>query len=136
MTNWSDKKSLEYHSKQWIKPKVSTLDFINRIDGPVKPGSRVLDSGCSAGAATHSLACPFPSAQWIGVDNDPKLIEFAQTHTPTSENYNFEFAVGDILNLPRLKVDGVVSLQTLSWLPDFKDPMREIMTKITQRGLH
>lgn len=129
VTNWSDKRSFEYHSKQWLKPKASTIDFINRIHGLVKPGSRVLDAGCGAGAATHSLACAYPSAQWIGVDNDPKLIEFAQTHTPTSKNSNIEFAVGDMLNLPRLKVDGVVSLQTLSWLPDFKDPMREIMTK-------
>jgi trans-aconitate methyltransferase len=124
--NWSDDKSLDYHINQWKTPKVSTLDFIGRIKHLVKPYSRVLDIGCGGGAATNTISQSYPLVNWLGVDNDAHLINLAKEYSLNSRLSNLDFAVGDIFGLADEEYDGVISLQTISWLPDFKEPIKNI----------
>ncbi len=44
------------------------------------------------------------------------------------------FKQGDWYDLePRVNTDGVISLQTLSWLPDYQQPLEQIFTKLAPR---
>ena len=127
---WSDPVSLEYHDKQWATSKASTLDFIKQIANYVQPSAKILDVGCGGGAATYEISQNFPSANFHGMDLDPHLIEKANSISSQLHAPNVTFGVGDVYNLKTLDYDGVISLQTLSWLPDYEHPMKEIFHKI------
>lgn len=130
-TTWSDPSSIEYHEKQWLNPKASTLKFIEQIKSFVQPGSSVLDVGCGGGAATYEISKSFLSTHFEGVDFDPKLVEMASNASIRLQAPNLSFSVADIHNLEKSKFDGVISLQTLSWLPDYKLPMVQIAQNVS-----
>ena len=48
---------------------------------------------------------------------------------------NLNFKVGDMYQLEKEDFDGVISLQTLSWLPDYEKPLEEISQKINPRWI-
>lgn len=48
---------------------------------------------------------------------------------------NLSFRFGDLFDLERETADGVISLQTLSWLPSYEEAMREIATKVSPRWI-
>jgi SAM-dependent methyltransferase len=129
-TSWSDPVSLEYHMLQWDKPKESTIQFHKFIEQNLQKSSKVADLGCGAGASTHFIAERNPKCEFLGIDQDPKLIEIAREAKANRTNtQNMEFAVGDCFNLSKFSkssFEGVLSMQTLSWLDSWKVPMQEI----------
>jgi SAM-dependent methyltransferase len=58
-----------------------------------RPGERILDLGCAAGAITHFLS--ELGAETVGVDAEPRAIEKARELFP-----GLEFAVADVGELP------------------------------------
>ena len=133
-TSWTDPVSMEYHMLQWDKPKESTIQFHKFIRQHLQKSSNIADLGCGAGAATQFIAERNPTCKFLGIDQDPKLIEIAQKAKANKTNtQNMEFAVGDWFDLSRFSkssFEGVLSMQTLSWLGTWKVPMQEIYLKI------
>jgi ubiquinone/menaquinone biosynthesis C-methylase UbiE len=69
-----------------------------------RPGDRVLEIGCGAGAALGVLADTFPGLRLAGIDREPRQIEFAREHlagrgteAPSGEP---DLRVGDAARLP------------------------------------
>jgi SAM-dependent methyltransferase len=58
-----------------------------------KPGDRVLDLGCAAGAVTHFLAGY--GCRTVGIDSEPRAIAKARELFP-----DLEFVLGDVAELP------------------------------------
>ena len=80
------------------------------------------------GAATFFLANEFLDTEFIGIDYSDELVDKAKETLKTFEVKNLMFDQGDWFN-PNSKwgvVDGVISLQTLSWLPEMEQPMTQI----------
>ena len=46
----------------------------------IEPGTRLLEVGCGAGAVLAVLGQEFPGVQLVGVDIEPKQLEFARGH--------------------------------------------------------
>jgi SAM-dependent methyltransferase len=108
-----------YHLAQWKEP--------NRANA----SKRILDIGCGAGAATSQLATAHPYAEFVGIDLSPKLIGIANSKSAGERFRNLTFAIDDWFDLKRYPdVDGVMSLQTLSWLPEFETPLRQVFEKV------
>lgn len=92
----------------------------------------VVDIGCGAGAATAYLASQHAGTEFVGIDISQKLVGIAKTISPTKNLRNLSFVVGDCFDLgARSGVDGVVSLQTLSWLSNYEEPLQQIFEKLS-----
>jgi SAM-dependent methyltransferase len=129
-TPWSDPVSMTYHINQWKDPKQSTIQFEKFISNKIQHRQKIIDLGCGTGASTHFIASRHSECNFIGIDLDPKLIETARRLSLNQEpvkNCNFE--IGDCFDLSNFinsSFQGALSLQTLSWLDSWEDPMKEI----------
>ena len=121
-----------YHIAQWKESKRSTVQFGAFVDARAKVSRRILDLGCGAGAATSQLANSYPQTEFVGIDISPKLIGIANVLSAARGLPNVAFVIDNWLDLKRYTaVDGVVSLQTLSWLSEFEAPLQQIFDKIS-----
>jgi ubiquinone/menaquinone biosynthesis C-methylase UbiE len=64
-----------------------------------RPGERVLEVGCAAGATLAVLAETFPGIAVAGIDLEPRQIEFATRHL-SSRGITGDLRVGDATRLP------------------------------------
>jgi SAM-dependent methyltransferase len=131
-TSWIDPLSMDYHMKQWTEPKESTKAFSNFFSDELSNSKSVLDIGAGAGAATYYLAHRNAKTMFIEKKKKKNLIDMA---TETSKEFglnNLSFDTGDWFNLDKKwrGVNGVISLQTLSWLPEMILPMTQIFEVI------
>jgi SAM-dependent methyltransferase len=121
-----------YHLGQWKNPKRSTIQFADYVRDRIAASRRVVDIGCGAGAASAHLAARHAGTEFVGIDISQKLLGIARTLSSTENLRNLSFDVEDCFDLrARSGVDGVVSLQTLSWLPDYEEPLRQIFEKLS-----
>jgi len=126
-----DAETLDYHLRQWKEPYRSTVAFAEFIRPFMATTKDVIDLGCGSGAATNYIAEQFPHAYVTGVEVSQALL--AQRHANTKAYYS----AGDMTNLTDMPVKGggVISLQTLSWMPDIETPLDQICTKIKPKWM-
>jgi SAM-dependent methyltransferase len=136
-TSWSDERSMAYHLDQFTNQKRSTEHFYEFSAEFLKQSQFVIDIGCGTGAATHFIAKSSPSTRVLGIDSDPILIQNAKSIVKKLPLPNLDFEVTDLYELKDLDFtcDGVVSLQTLSWLEGIDEPMISIFTKLQPRWI-
>lgn len=126
-----DEKSLAYHKDQWNQPKRSTFAFEEFVSDVLLTSNNVLDLGAGAGAGTAFLAEKNQSVQFTALDYSIDLIETGKSIAAERGLKNISFEQGDWYNLTlSKKFDGCVSLQTLSWLPDYKKALRAIFERV------
>jgi len=130
-TSWDDSISMEYHMKQWSDSKESTKAFLCFFADEIANSKNLVDIGAGAGAATYYLAARNYETNFIGLDSSEELIVIAKEMSKEFKLMNLAFEVGDWFRLKKWKgVDGVISLQTLSWLPEMRKPMVQIFEMI------
>ena len=135
-TTWVDPASMLYHLRQWDTPKQSTKAFEAFVSDHLSKAKSIVDLGCGAGAATAYLARKNSSASFTGVDDSNELISVAAKMAQEQQIDNLSFRQGDMFNLlPQNGVDGVISLQTLSWLSEYEAPFLEIFWKISPQWI-
>lgn len=126
-----DSLSLNYHQKQWNDPKRSTIFFSNFINEKVKSSKNILDIGCGMGGSTFYISTLNPNCNFIGIDFIQQLVDSGNEFIRNTEQKNIKLIQDDWFNLKKYKnIDGVISLQTLSWLPEFEKPIEEIINKV------
>lgn len=123
-----DNRKHEYDLGQYKKIYRSTEMFVDWIDGKILGSKRILDMCCGGGANLRYLAERFPNIEFRGVDIVKSNIELAEKMLNSYDNVSVN--VDDLYNLNlqdyKDKYSGVIMLQTLSWLPDYKDAMQAI----------
>jgi ubiquinone/menaquinone biosynthesis C-methylase UbiE len=131
-TNLIDLLALEYHKQQWKHPKESTKAFSKFFRNELLNSRSVIDLGTGAGAATYYLATEYSKINFIGMDHSDKLLEIAKMMSKKFKLRNLSFETGDWFNLDKKSngIDGVISLQTLSWLSEIEKPMTQIFEVI------
>lgn len=131
-TSWIDEHSMEYHMKQWYEPKRSTDFFIKFFHDELSTADYVLDIGSGAGAATFQIASTYPETIFKGIELSPELVQHANSLISKYPNTNLSFELGDWFQLEskNRNADGVISLQTISWIEELNKPLEEIFTKI------
>lgn len=126
-----DRTSLAYHRAQWDNTKQSTVAFERFIRPELEHGTFVLDLASGACAPTGYLAKRYPQTRFTGLDCSDQLLALGNVMAQERQLANLDFVKDDWLDLATRKAyDGVMSLQTLSWLPEIETPMREIFRKI------
>lgn len=130
-TSWSDSNVLPYHINQWSKAKESTRAFLEFISFKLRKTGNFLDLGSGGGAATYFLSQFSSESSWTGIDLDANLVEIANRFTQEKGVQNLNFTVGDARNFRSSEhYDGVVSLQTLSWLDDFRPTFANVFKNL------
>jgi SAM-dependent methyltransferase len=136
-TSWSDERSMAYHLDQFTNQKRSTVHFYDFSAEFINKSQTIVDIGCGTGAATHFIAKSSPLTKIIGIDSDSVLIETAIKIVNEIPLSNLDFEVADLYKLQNRQFvcDGVVSLQTLSWLEGLDEPMISIFTKLKPKWI-
>ena len=129
-----DAAAMAYHFGQWSSPKESTLALAHFVADRIAGADQVIDMACGAGAATAHLAAQHPATRFVGLDLSARLVNAANAYAAQRGLANLGFEQADWYELaPRTGVDGVVSLQTLSWLPDFRAPLAALFERCQPR---
>lgn len=131
-----DSKSLSYHSIQWGSTKRSTIHFSEFIKSEIQSSHNIIDLGCGSGSSTYYVSNLNPNCNFIGIDFNLELINIGNNIIKDRKIKHLQLLQDDIYNLNEyIGIDGVISLQTLSWLPDFKEPLVQIMTKLKPKWM-
>ena len=125
-----DSRAQHYHENQWKNPKQSTKAFFNFAKIELSQSSHILDCGGGSGGPSFYLASLLPTVQFTVFDYSFELITEDRLANNEFNQRNLAFQQGDIYALKRDfcgNCDGIISLQTLSWLPDFQEPLAAMM---------
>jgi trans-aconitate 2-methyltransferase len=111
---WDPGQYLKYSSER-ARP---FFDLLARVQAD-EPGY-VVDLGCGPGNLTAALADRWPSAEVLGVDSSPEMIDAARAGTGQRPRLGFDLA--DIRDWrPARPIDVLVSNAVLQWLPGHLD---------------
>ncbi len=129
-TEWLENVNTAYHERQFKAPYRSTVAFCDWLEalGLLHKESRlrILDLGAGQGGPLYYMSSRYPHCTFVGVDLNPALVQKGNAFFGEHGITNCRLEVGDIYNLPPKYIgafDGVISLQTLSWLPSFEEPL-------------
>lgn len=121
----------QYHLLQYKEIYRSTVFFEKWLEELIdlESDSKILDLACGGGANTNYLAEKHKKVKFTGIDLNEELIRTADEIAKEAGIENIKFYRGDWYDLDRSlknQFDGVISLQTLSWLSDYKEPLEKI----------
>lgn len=125
---WKSSKMMEYHERQIQKPYRSTILFEEFLkENTCLDNRKIIDIACGAGGTTRYLADNHKSSKFVGMDfNEEFGVYFSRAG---GGKHNTAFEVGNLYEMNpkwRNNFDGALCLQTLSWLPEYKDALRNI----------
>ncbi|GAA3712775.1 methyltransferase domain-containing protein [Microlunatus aurantiacus] len=105
-------------------------DLVRRI-GAERP-RRVVDLGCGSGELTASLSRLWPTAEIIGVDSSPAMIEKARTIKGVDD---LRFLERDLRDWrPEVGTDVLISNAALQWVPGHRDLLPGLVDRLTPGG--
>jgi ubiquinone/menaquinone biosynthesis C-methylase UbiE len=133
VTEWLDTPKLDYHERQLTEVYRSTVLFFDWLEkiGYINSHSRltILDLATGLGANLAYMGSRFPNCKFIGVDLNPDFVKKGNAILRERKIDNSRIILGDWYNLEDVftdAFDGVISLQTLGWLPEFREPLAAI----------
>ncbi len=122
----------EYHFKQWDKPYRSTEKFVEWLEklGYLNKEDKltICDIACGAGSNLNYLHNKFPKCSFTGIELNEELVLEGNRKLQNIECCHIE--QGDWYNLDIKyinKFNGVLSFQTLSWLPEYKEALKSLV---------
>jgi len=125
--DWSSEQYLKFRNER-TQPAV---DLANRIN-LASPG-KILDVGCGPGNSTHVLACRFPDAYIIGIDNSGDMISAAKKNHPDLD-FRMCDAASELSQLDN-DFDIVFSNACIQWIPDHRNLLRNLMGLLKDNGV-
>ncbi|MFC2087677.1 class I SAM-dependent methyltransferase [Bacteroidota bacterium] len=133
---WLDEEfNKDYHNKQFIEPYRSTVLFCDWLDKYGKLNthktSSILDIGTGKGANLLYLSGRYPNLNFTGIDINEELIAEGKKELKNHNITNCELEIADIYTLHQSKYvnkfEGIISFQTLFWLPEFQTPLKRFV---------
>jgi trans-aconitate 2-methyltransferase len=125
VSTWSPERYLRYADER-SRPFHELLARV-RADEP----RRLVDLGCGPGGLTAALAERWPSAEVVGVDSSPEMIEAAAAHAGP----RVRFELGDIATWrPAEPVDVIVANAALQWVPGHRGLLPGLVDALADGG--
>ncbi len=124
-------KAEEYHIKQYESVYRSTEKFVDWLEASgylgVDTPQRICDIACGGGANLAYLSRRYKNSRFTGIDISHPLICYGAEKL--RDEVNCELYQGDWFHLDtkwRDQFDGIISFQTLSWLSEYHEPLRQL----------
>jgi trans-aconitate 2-methyltransferase len=125
MSVWNPTTYLEFADER-SRPFFDLLSRVNATHPKV-----VIDLGCGPGQLTTSLADRWPSAQIVGLDSSPEMINRAAAFAGP----RVSFRIQDLRDWrPETSVDVVISNATLQWVPGHRDLLPFLISTLAADG--
>jgi ubiquinone/menaquinone biosynthesis C-methylase UbiE len=125
----------DYHDRQFVTPYRSTVafcDWLVELGALGAESRRICDLGCGKGANLYYMSRRFPDCSFVGLDIDEQLISDGRDFLARASVANCRLVAGDLHDagrvFPKARFDGVLSLQTLSWLPGYERALDAIVS--------
>lgn len=125
-----------YYVQQFKNPYRSTVKFCDWLESQVDLSgktaankTRIVDVGAGMGETLAYMAGRFSSCDFVGLDINRELVERGNVALRDHGIKNASLDFGDLYAPdPRLlgTFDGLVSLQTLSWLPEPQEALKKL----------
>lgn len=129
--HWQSENIMEWHRKQFETPKRNLVHFERFLSNHQElNGQRILDLACGGGAEDVYIAKQNPGLSILGVDYVGEAFEFFRNNASDEIKNRVSLTQGDWYALDESyigKFGGVISLETLSWLADWKTPIDKII---------
>ena len=110
----------KYSTKQHYETYESTKRFVSFVQSKIDlNGKKIIDLGCGGAANTIYIAKKFKKSFFLGIDYNTNLINLGKKFLKKYKNLkNLELKKDKWQNIKRykLKYDGILSFQTLSYL--------------------
>jgi SAM-dependent methyltransferase len=138
---WNSKTTpLGYFTNQLKNPYQSTIQFFDFLNQKcsINSDSVIVDACCGSGTNSFYAASKYKFKKIVGFDYQDEFLDIANLYKNNNLNQfksDIQFVNSDIYNIKidiDEKVDGVILLQTLSWLTDWKralDQMNSLGSK-------
>jgi len=108
--------------------------LVNFMD--VRPGSRILDIGCGAGASTNQMLDHIPGSTVVGVDNSPAMLQEARLRYGESDRLTFlEADAAKLSNIAFGLFDAVVYSASIFLIPDYQESLRQVKALLNSDGV-
>lgn len=121
---------MDYHKRQADEIYRSTIYFFEWLEdiGYLNAESElaILDLACGNGVNLAYMAKRYPKCRFLGIELHPGHVEWGNKILQERGIENAHIIEGDWYDLGdsyRGEFDGIISMQTLSWLPDYREPM-------------
>lgn len=130
--NWESARVMEWHRRQFLEPKRNLIFFDKFISNfqNFKGGCKILDLACGGGAEAVWLATQHPAISIKGLDYVEKAFSYFEENAAPEIKKRVSLEKGDWYAIDRKYInqfDGIISLETLSWLEDWKEPIDKII---------
>ena len=95
-----------------------------------------IDLGCGPGNSTELLVERFPSADVVGTDNSPSMIESARERLPEARFPKLRFQLSDIASWqPSQAPDLIYANAALQWVPDHETLLPRLLNSLAPGGV-
>lgn len=122
-----DASTQDYHDRGF-EGRRSTVAFCDWLDtvGYIKPSTTILDLCCGQGGDMFYMSKRYPDNRFLGIEKNMERVEKGRQFFRENGVKNCHIELGDIFDLDYTGFDGIISLQTMSWMPGYK----ELLTKM------
>ena len=132
-----DPKTYEQFADERARP---FLDLLRRTEdalGDAPPEPRVVDLGCGTGNRTMLLARAWPTADVLGVDSSPEMIEDATRRAASAgDDVRIRFELGDVRSWRSPDpVDVLVTNAVLQWVPGHAELLPHLVDTLAPGGV-
>ena len=135
LDEWITIKDDDYADRQFKTTYRSTIKFCDWLEqlGVLNPKSKlnILDIGTGKGANLYYMQQRFSNCQYIGLDINNDYVQDGNAFFESQKIRNCKLENGDLYNLDSEKYadrfEGIISIQTLSWLPEYEKALNEII---------
>jgi ubiquinone/menaquinone biosynthesis C-methylase UbiE len=132
---WTMNYNDDYFNRQFKNPYQSTIQFCDWMEelGVLTKQSNcsIMDIGTGKGANLYYMKQRFPDCKYLGLDINKDFVQQGNLFFNTEKVNNCALEYGDLYNLDLIKhankFEGIISYQTLSWLPEYESALNEII---------
>ncbi len=124
-------KDIDYHYKQYVEVYRSTECFVEWLEklGYLKKNEiqNICDMACGGGANIAYLSSIFENSFFTGIDLADELVVYGNKQLEGKDKCRLY--QGDLYDLDTNwigKFHGIISFQTLSWLPEYEKALRNL----------
>lgn len=136
LTEWLEpvkKGEIDYYLRQFQKTYRSTVRLCDWLEsfGLLDKNKKftIADIGAGLGGNIYYMAKRYPQSFFVGIDINPKLVKMGNKLFKKFGQSNCKLVKGDLYNLDKKhigKYEGIISFQTLSWLPNYNFPIKKM----------
>lgn len=135
LAEWTKNYNDDYFNRQFKTPYRSTVRFCDWLEelGVLSSDSihNIMDIGTGKGANLYYMQQRFPKCKYLGLDVNKDFVKEGMAFLEKEKVLNCTLEYGDLYNLDlekhANKFEGIISYQTLSWLPEYESAINSIL---------